>query len=77
MGGSAAKRCGLTEQIIFMLAIASGTACSICSKVMMQMHGEGIGGDSEIFGKPIFQTFERFENFEDLYGDSRVKVADE
>ncbi|CAB9520871.1 35 member F6 [Seminavis robusta] len=61
MGGSSAvKRCGLTEQIIFVIAIASGTACSICSKVMMQMHGEGIGGDTEIFGKPIFQTFGMF-----------------
>ena len=56
MGGSVTKRCGLTEQIIFVLAILSGTACSICSKVMMQIHGEAIGGEIEVFGKPIFQT---------------------
>ena len=62
MGGGtgAHKRCGLTEQIIFILAIASGTSCSICSKVMMQMHGTSISGDWEIFGKPIFQTFGMF-----------------
>jgi hypothetical protein len=59
-GGSATKRCGFAEQIIFVIAIASGTACSICSKVMMQMHGEAIGGNQEIFGKPIFQTFGMF-----------------
>lgn len=59
-GGSAHKKCGVTEQIIFILAIASGTSCSICSKMMMQMHGIALGGESEIFGKPIFQTFGMF-----------------
>lgn len=50
----------MTEQIIFVLAILSGTACSICSKVMMQITGEGITGETEVFGKPIFQTFGMF-----------------
>lgn len=60
MGGSVTKKCGLTEQIIFVLAILSGTACSICSKVMMQLKGEAMGGEIEVFGKPIFQTFGMF-----------------
>lgn len=63
MGGGnsgATIKCGLTEQLIFVAAIASGTACSICSKVMMQISGEGITGEIEVFGKPIFQTFGMF-----------------
>lgn len=59
-GSSAHTKCGLTEQIIFVLAIFSGTACSICSKVMMQIHGINSTGEVQIFGKPIFQTFGMF-----------------
>jgi hypothetical protein len=33
------NKCGLNEIIIFLLAIIFGTACSICSKTMMSMHG--------------------------------------
>ena len=33
------NKCGLNEVIIFLLAIIFGTACSICSKTMMSMHG--------------------------------------
>jgi hypothetical protein len=57
---NAIKKCGLTELIIFLLAIISGTACSICSKTMMGLHGPGIDGDIELFQKPIFQTFGMF-----------------
>jgi drug/metabolite transporter (DMT)-like permease len=60
-GGSAsAKRCGVGELVIFLTAIAAGTACSICSKTMMSMHGTGITGETEAFSKPIFQTFGMF-----------------
>ena len=59
-GGNAHAKCGLTEQIIFVLAILSGTACSICSKLMMQIHGINSTGEEQIFGKPIFQTFGMF-----------------
>ena len=64
MGGggdsNATKKCGLAELLIFLAAIVSGTACSICSKTMMELHGEGITGDDEVFQKPIFQTFGMF-----------------
>lgn len=61
-GGPAAtsKTCGLTELLIFMAAIVCGTACSICSKTMMQLHGVGITGEVEQFSKPLFQTFGMF-----------------
>jgi drug/metabolite transporter (DMT)-like permease len=57
---ASAKRCGINELIIFLTAIAAGTACSICSKTMMGMHGTGITGETEAFSKPIFQTFGMF-----------------
>ena len=54
------KKCGLTEVVIFLLAILAGTACSICSKTMMELRSVGITGEVEIFQKPIFQTFGMF-----------------
>jgi drug/metabolite transporter (DMT)-like permease len=62
MGGSneAPKKCGLTELLIFIAAIISGTACSVCSKTMMELHGVGVDGTMEKFSKPIFQTFGMF-----------------
>jgi len=54
------KKTGLYEMLIFLAAIISGTACSICSKTMMQLHGVGIDGTVEQFSKPIFQTFGMF-----------------
>jgi len=54
------KKCGCTEITIFLLALIFGTACSICSKVMMDMHGIGMTGETEQFSKPIFQTFGMF-----------------
>lgn len=60
-GGSATtKGCGCLEITIFVLALIFGTACSICSKVMMDMHGIGMTGEVEAFSKPIFQTFGMF-----------------
>ena len=58
--GTNYKKCGLTELLIFVAAIICGTACSICSKTMMGLHGEGITGETEKFSKPIFQTFGMF-----------------
>ena len=31
--------CGLTEILLFLLAIVFGTGCSICSKTMMSLRG--------------------------------------
>jgi len=59
-GNNAAKKCGLTELLIFLAAIICGTGCSICSKTMMELRGEGITGQEEVFQKPIFQTFGMF-----------------
>jgi drug/metabolite transporter (DMT)-like permease len=64
MGGSnessATTRCGVFELGIFLAAIVSGTACSICSKTMMELHSVGLDGAVEQFSKPIFQTFGMF-----------------
>lgn len=54
------KRCGLLEISVFILAIVTGTACSICSKTMMQLSGVGMTGEVESFTKPLFQTFGMF-----------------
>jgi len=55
-GNSATTSCGMFEVVIFLAAIVTGTACSICSKTMMSLHGEGQDGDWEAFSKPLFQT---------------------
>jgi drug/metabolite transporter (DMT)-like permease len=63
MGGGSTekpKTCGLTELLIFIAAIISGTACSVCSKTMMELRGIGIDGTEEVFAKPMFQTFGMF-----------------
>jgi len=58
--------CGLTEVILFLLAILFGTGCSICSKTMMNLHGTNGTFDEdgepviESFQKPLFQTFGMF-----------------
>lgn len=54
------KRFGLWELCIFVMAIISGTACSVLSKLMMGLHGTGLSGETEVFRKPIFQTFSTF-----------------
>jgi drug/metabolite transporter (DMT)-like permease len=54
------KKCGLLELLVFIAAIICGTACSILSKTMMQLQGEGITGETEVFQKPIFQTIGMF-----------------
>jgi hypothetical protein len=59
-GGTPQNKCGLTELVIFVAAVAAGTACSVCSKTMMSLHGVGITGEVEKFSKPLFQTFGMF-----------------
>ena len=54
---SATTSCGVFEIVIFVVAIVTGTACSICSKTMMSLHAVGQTGDVELFSKPLFQTF--------------------
>jgi hypothetical protein len=58
--GEGPKKCGLTELLVFIAAIISGTICSVMSKNMMSLRGEGITGEMEVFEKPIFQTFGMF-----------------
>ena len=53
---TAHTKCGLSEFLLFVGAIVTGTACSICSKTMMQLPGQGITGEMEVFEKPLFQT---------------------
>ena len=59
--------CGLPQIILFLLAIAFGTGCSICSKTMMNLRGTNGTFDEETgepvmeaFQKPLFQTFGMF-----------------
>mmetsp|Transcript_40 Transcript_40/g.72 ORF Transcript_40/g.72 Transcript_40/m.72 type:complete len:509 (+) Transcript_40:98-1624(+) len=63
-GGStdpAPHKCGLVELLIFVSAILAGTACSICSKLLMEQHSAGLdGNENENFAKPLFQTFGMF-----------------
>ena len=59
-GGDGPKKCGLTELLVFIAALVFGTLCSIMSKNMMALRGEGIAGEIELFEKPIFQTFGMF-----------------
>ncbi|KAL3903595.1 MAG: hypothetical protein SGILL_010385 [Bacillariaceae sp.] len=54
------NKCGFFELFVFLAAIVFGTACSILSKTMMSLHGEGMTGEMEQFEKPIFQTFGMF-----------------
>ena len=59
-GGDGPKTCGLTELLVFIAALIFGTLCSIMSKNMMGLTGEGLTGEIELFEKPIFQTFGMF-----------------
>jgi hypothetical protein len=40
-------KCGLFELLVFIAAIVTGTACSILSKTMMQLQGEGMTNEQE------------------------------
>jgi drug/metabolite transporter (DMT)-like permease len=58
--GSGAKQCGLTELLVFIAAIISGTGSSITSKVLLDLKSEGLTGEVEKFSFPLFQTFGMF-----------------
>lgn len=64
MGGhdehAAHKTCGFWEVFIFLFALAGGTLCSLTSKVMLTMKGQGMTGEIENFSYPLFQTFGMF-----------------
>jgi len=51
---------GLYELSIFCAAIATGTACSISSKVMYDLKGVGTDGTLQHFDKPLVQTLGMF-----------------
>ena len=51
---------GLYELSIFCAAIATGTACSISSKVMYDLKGVGSNGELQHFDKPLVQTLGMF-----------------
>jgi multidrug transporter EmrE-like cation transporter len=50
----------LTEVMIFVVALIAGTACSMTSKVMLEMESVGLSGHLEPFSFPLFQTFGMF-----------------
>lgn len=56
MGGGKNVSCGMFEAFIFTAALIGGTACSLSSKTMLGLSGEGMTGETEAFSKPIFQT---------------------
>jgi hypothetical protein len=51
---------GLLEVSIFIAAIATGTACSILSKVLFKLQGIGSDGTVQYFDKPLVQTLGMF-----------------
>lgn len=58
--GAKSKRFGLPEALIFFSALVGGTLCSLTSKIMLTMKGEGLSGEQEDFSFPLFQTFGMF-----------------
>ena len=60
MGSKKNVSCGTFEAFIFLAALVAGTACSLSSKVMLNLRGVGMTGQEEAFSKPLFQTFGMF-----------------
>lgn len=60
MGSKKNVSCGTFEAFIFLAALVAGTACSLSSKVMLNLRGIGMTGQEEAFSKPLFQTFGMF-----------------
>ncbi len=52
--------CGVSEFVVFVLALIFGTACSLTSKVLMSMESKGLTGETELFTNPLFQTCTMF-----------------
>lgn len=51
---------GVVEMVIFLLALISGTGCSLTSKALLDMKGINMNGEIENFSFPLFQTFGMF-----------------
>lgn len=56
----AVANCGINEVLVFLMALISGTLCSILSKVMMDMNSVGLNGQIQSFSNPLFQTLGMF-----------------
>lgn len=54
------KICELSHVLIFVTALIGGTLCSLSSKILLSMKGEGMTGEMENFSYPLFQTFGMF-----------------
>ena len=52
--------CGVSEVVVFCLALIAGTGCSLTSKVLLEMESEGMDGVTKKFQKPLFQTLGMF-----------------
>ena len=52
--------CGLAALLVFLGALVAGTACSLCSKVLLSMHSVGSSGEEQSFQNPLFQTWGMF-----------------
>jgi drug/metabolite transporter (DMT)-like permease len=51
---------GPVELTIFLLALITGTSCTLTSKALLDMKGIGMTGEVENFSFPLFQTFGMF-----------------
>ena len=58
---------GFVELMIFLLALISGTSCTLTSKALLDMKGIGMTGEEEAFSFPLFQTFGMFFGKKRLY----------
>ena len=60
MAAGHGRGCGLTEFLVFIGALIFGTACSLTSKILLEMKSVGLTGEVENFTNPLFQTFTMF-----------------
>lgn len=60
MAGGHGNGCGATELMVFIGALVFGTACSLTSKILLDMKSIGMTGEEENFTNPLFQTFTMF-----------------
>lgn len=51
--GSNTATCGFAELVVFVAALAAGTASSLISKVLLTMHSVGREGTVESFQNPL------------------------
>jgi drug/metabolite transporter (DMT)-like permease len=60
MAGGHSAKCGFPELIVFLFALVAGTACSLTSKILLDMKSVGMTGEEEVFSYPLFQTLGMF-----------------